>query len=759
MHQLTVAWVHLVVAVAHERQNRKGSDAAHPGHVILEPQRSLDLLGHSVQNRSVPFVLDKAVGRPPVLKLPWSAAPVTWMRELLPGDVPPARLGALNTTADVIGVTRNTERDTRTVAVTVVVSGTVIFGTFALFALLRHILPAVYTWRQSASSLPTPASASPEWWRLAHNTTADEGVETSGLDGWMFVEFYSLMCRIFGSVGLLLAAVLCPLHLLAARSNANGLDSKVDLLSRLDIGSVPQGSSLIWVHAMCSWYVVLLCIALIGNANNRFIELRLAWLSGQPQCRGGPAVIDWTGAPFTDSLRLSFLLRWWPGLAPLPFIGELPRGSEVKDAHRMGTWGPSVAPPNLFHQQLSRHSGVPATSQGGAEAERVAFATAMSWQKRVNRLHSIRQRGRWLVNAEAQPPRTLPAREFGSTEALKQVPWEMCGRLCIIMIFLFWSPVVMFISGFTTSDALQTYVPSLRKWGRELPGLGVFLEGVFAALVLKLFMSMLPSILLCIIQNFFLLKAGVEAQLRLERWYYTFLLVFILLVTVFSRSLLITIVQAFQQPSEVVYLLASSLPSTSHFYVNYFVMGWATTSLELLRCGNLVQYLFARLAGDKNPSEAKRCSEPEDQGSYGMGARMALAAFMSTVALVFCTCSPVICVVAWIFFRIGRLAYGYLVLHVETKKPDTGGMFWVEALRQVCFGLAVYVTLTVGVLLRRGASYGPAFVAAGTLPVLYSSWVCLHDLSLGAMHLEASVSDKADKTQDGLPFANGASSC
>lgn len=594
---------------------------------------------------------------------PTSATPVTWMRELLPGDITPARLGALNTTADVIGITRNTERDARTIAVTVIVSGTVTLGTLVFFTVLRNFLPAVYAWRQCSPSSPKPESIYLDWWRPAHRTTAEEGVEAAGLDGWMFVEFYRLMCCIFGSMGFLLAAVLCPLHLLAARR----VDTQVDLLSRLDIRSIPQGSSLLWVHAMCTWYVVLLCTALIGNANSQFADLRLSWLRRQPQYRG-------------------------------------------------------VKP-----QQL---------------------ATMVLLQKRVSRLDTIRRQGRWSLDGDAHGARPLDhecnASSMDDTTEWTKIPWEMCGRVCIIMIFLFWSPVVMFISGYTTSDALQTYVPLLRKWGRELPGLGVFLEGVFAALVLKLFMSMLPSVLLCIVQKFFLLKAGAEAQLRLERWYFSFLLLFILLVTVFSRSVVITVVQAFQQPSEVVDLLASSLPSTSHFYVNYFVMGWATTPLELMRFGNLLQYLFARLAADRTPSEAKYCSEPEDQGSHGMGARMALAAFMSTVALVFCTCSPVICVVAWIFFRIGRLTYGYLIVHAETKKPDTGGMFWVEALRQVCFGLGVYVVLTVGVLFRRAASFGPALIAASTLPVLYNKWIHIHDLSWGAMHLETCmVSDKS----------------
>lgn len=591
------------------------------------------------------------------------STPVTWMRELLPGDVPPARLGALNTTADVIGVTRNTERDARTIAVTVIVSGTVTLSTLVIFSLLRNLMPTVYAWRQFSATASKPESTHIDWWKLAHRTLAEEGVEVAGLDGWMFVEFYRLMCCIFGSMGLLLAAVLCPLHMLAARRDV----TEADLLSRLDIRSVPQGSSLLWVHAMCSWYVVLLCTALIGNATARFADLRLSWLRCQPQYQG-------------------------------------------------------VKP-----QQL---------------------ANMLLLQKRVSRLDYIRSQGRWSLDA-AQSARhhdVTPVVDAG--DEWTKVPWEICGRVCIIMIFLFWSPVVMFISGYTTSDALQTYMPLLRKWSRELPGLGIFLEGVFAALVLKLFMSMLPSVLLCIIQKFFLLKAGAEAQLRLERWYFTFLLLFILLVTVFSRSVVITAVQAFQQPSEVVYLLASSLPSTSHFYVNYFVMGWATTPLELLRLGNLVQYLFSRLAADKTPSEAKHASEPEDQGSHGMGARMALAAFMSTVALVFCTCSPVICMVAWIFFRIGRLTYGYLIVHAETKKPDTGGMFWVEALRQVCFGLGVYVILTVGVLLRRAASFGPALVAASTLPVLYNKWIHIHDLSWGAMHLETCM--LPEKHQQGI---------
>ena len=71
---------------------------------------------------------------------------------------------------------------------------------------------------------------------------------------------------------------------------------------------------------------------------------------------------------------------------------------------------------------------------------------------------------------------------------------------------------------------------------------------------------------------------------------------------------------------------------------------------------------------------------------------------------------------------MAQFVYGYLLLFGETKKADTGGVFWLQATEQLFLVLAIYVMLMVGVLrglTQNGFYSGPPACALGSLAVLY----------------------------------------
>merc|ERR1719401_1414678 len=207
-------------------------------------------------------------------------------------------------------------------------------------------------------------------------------------------------------------------------------------------------------------------------------------------------------------------------------------------------------------------------------------------------------------------------------------------------------------------------------------------------------------------------------------WYFAFLMIFVLLVTTVGRSLVVTAVAVAQQPTGFLDMLASWLPRTSHYYFNYVIIGWFTLAWELIRAPVLLKYWCLRFLYRSEPSEAKRYSEPEDEATYGLGARMGLSSLMSAITLVFCTCSPLMLLFSAVYFTIGRWAYAFLLVHAETRKPDLGGVFWVEAVRQMLFILCLFVMLMTGVMVAHFNTFwcGPAAVSIGALLPVYMFW-------------------------------------
>merc|ERR1712228_819958 len=102
-----------------------------------------------------------------------------------------------------------------------------------------------------------------------------------------------------------------------------------------------------------------------------------------------------------------------------------------------------------------------------------------------------------------------------------------------------------------------------------------------------------------------------------------------------------------------------------------------------------------------------------------MGIRFAKTAISAVILLTFCTCSPLICVFSWIYFHMCSITFTYLLCKVEYKKPDLGGAFWVQGLKQTFLGLVIFVTLMVGILEERSATIKPGIVASGAYLIIY----------------------------------------
>jgi len=182
------------------------------------------------------------------------------------------------------------------------------------------------------------------------------------------------------------------------------------------------------------------------------------------------------------------------------------------------------------------------------------------------------------------------------------------------------------------------------------------------------------------------------------------------------------------------------------------VLCWFTLVVELLRVTNLLKWLFFRHACGFTADVAKAYCEPEDQTSYGMGSRTALAVLMSAITFSFCTTSPLILPLAVVYFILADVVYGYLLIFAESKKPDLGGEFWMQAVQQVLMILLLYVIIMSSVLLAKYPdSWLPAATAAAALLVLYGAWRRVNNLAFESLPLEelvkASRAKRAEKKQ------------
>ncbi|CAE7285961.1 unnamed protein product, partial [Symbiodinium pilosum] len=109
------------------------------------------------------------------------------------------------------------------------------------------------------------------------------------------------------------------------------------------------------------------------------------------------------------------------------------------------------------------------------------------------------------------------------------------------------------------------------------------------------------------------------AQHKLQFWFFVFQLIFVVLVTTVGKSLLEEAKKLVDAPTSVFTIMAENVPSVTHYYMTYLVLQWSAHAMEMLRYMNLSKFLFFKVLF--TPEEAKRLSEPENQDSFGFGAR------------------------------------------------------------------------------------------------------------------------------------------
>jgi len=404
-------------------------------------------------------------------------------------------------------------------------------------------------------------------------------------------------------------------------------------------------------------------------------------------------------------------------------------GEEARPVHRLHSLdshlGEEVDSINFYTERVKTLEGevaaeraqIRAVVDGGALNQLLYCNSGfVTFRKRVNCEHALkhqfsRDRDTFVVSA---PPDPRDIR-FPSLQAdhLVAPARYVLGYLSVAGIFFSFLPLVAAISSVTSLQHLSSVVPLLDWIIKEHSNLAKVWDGLASSMMLTTLMSLVPMFLIMIFEHFFVLKAEMWMQHKVQQWYFRFLVVFVLLVTCIGTSLSAAVEDILEDPSSIIWRMADSMPQSTNFYLEFFLTQTAAHVGFLSRLTTLVKFLmFKPLVG---VVRAKELCEPEDQAYHGIGSRSAMLVLLLVTALVFCTLQPLICVLCFVFFAVARLVYGNLFLLAENPKVDLGGVFWVTQLQQTQQGLVIYVLLMCGVLFRRARGYGPGAIALSSL--------------------------------------------
>lgn len=613
-------------------------------------------------------------------------------------------------------------------------NGATVIIALLMISLLKRLLPAVFKRGHQAAAeqrleqRDLAEEGSVGWISRSLSIPKDEVEDRAGLDHAMYLEFLELSMRTCAIIGAPCVLILCPLHYFCGGGAAGD-----DRLSRLGMGNVQHGSWLCWVHAFMVWYVVLVVHVHLHRAQKSFLPLRMRWLKEMPE----PAVTTLLLQNIPEHLRTTEDLRtFFDGVFGYNAVKRI---DFLKDTRELLRW--RRAAEDGLQGRAAFRTG---TGRVLKDEELHQVAGSMAERMRKQILHSDdvnlscafvtfqRRREAALayrllsaddndhIRADLPPDPQEVLWQDLAVSPERQSLLELCGYFLIFLIFWGFMPVVVFIQSIANLSTLEKDVPFFKYLIEQLPVVATLWNGLMASFALTVAISLLPSLLMLIFGNFFPCKAEVNRQHKLQVWYNYFLMVYILLVTAVGSSIFTTGKHLMERPFDAPGLLASNMPKSTHFYLNFIPMQMAAYSTSGLRMAQVCKYLFFRCYYDSETAKDK--SEPEDQEFTGIGSRSARAALQLSTVLTFCTLSPLISILGFFMFAVSRLIHGFL-FEVENRKPDLGGVFWVSDLEEIQRGLFLFVLLMTGVLAERAGNFVPSAIAASSWVFVYWSFV------------------------------------
>jgi hypothetical protein len=638
------------------------------------------------------------------------------------------------------GVGQNADDDIYAFIAALIANTITITGCIVVFMLLRPRFPQIYannvkgSWQgQDSEKGVWPADSIPEgpfgWFTAAWNTSTLESAQKIGLDNALLLQFTEVCMKILLIIGIPLVFIEGPLNMFFG-GNAAGLD----YMSYLSFGNVEVGHPwLYYVHACFVWFVCLTVQFQIYAAQVNFLKQRTAWLQGLPDLRANTLLVEGIPEKYRSDAKMKSFFETMMGAGSvdramvLKDTTELCKQVAAKDALELALQeNPAEETAKkaqlesdiaLAKQEIRKlQDDVKARavkSEDNAEGVKVpdpvnlskafiTFKQARTAQICLNL--QFNSDSSVFVTSVPPEPRDMLWNDL-TADPTVQAARDVIGYALVVGLYFAYMPLVIGIS--RVASAVDAG-PLQSAW-----------EGLAPTLGLQIMVAFLPTILLLIFRSFFILKADAWSQTRLQKWYFWFQIVFVILITAIGESVVEFTTTIFTDPLAVFGMLAETMPHATHFYMNFLVLQWTTHAMNLLRYVPLSKFLGFRNIFDVE-EDARAKAEPEDQDYYGLGSRSARFTINMVIGIVYSTLSPTVALLAAMNFFCCRVFYGYLIPFAETKKPDLGGVFWVTKLEHCFIGNCIYCVLMTGVLFGRAPTSTPGIMVAPT--IFYVIW-------------------------------------
>lgn len=296
------------------------------------------------------------------------------------------------------------------------------------------------------------------------------------------------------------------------------------------------------------------------------------------------------------------------------------------------------------------------------------------------------------------------------------------ANILIALLIVFWSIPTAIIGTISNVNYLANNVSWL-AWIKNLPDpiLGL-LTGFVPPLLTSQLASFLPNLMR------YVAKASgqpttVAAELQVQAWYYAFQVIQVFLVTALSSSATAFVPKIINEPHHIPQLLADNLPTSSNFYLTYFIIqGLGSSVKNIMDWSDLLQHIFYEMFIYKTPRD--KYKQYISLKGIAWGKVYPKFTNFAIIALAYSCISPLVLGFAAVGLSLFYFSYKYTLLFMVVPKIETRGRCYTRALQQILVGLYIGELCLIGLFGLRKAK-GPSIM----LVVLFFATVAYHVLT------------------------------
>ncbi|XP_022844584.1 CSC1-like protein At1g32090 isoform X1 [Olea europaea var. sylvestris] len=588
------------------------------------------------------------------------------------------------------------------------------------------------------------------WMPQALKMSEDEIISHAGLDSAVFLRIYTLGLKIFGPIALAALLVLIPVNVSGGTLFFLRRDLVVSNIDKLSISNIRPKSYKFFIHISMEYLFTFWTCYMLYKEYGRVASMRLKFLASQGKraeqftvlVRNVPRV---SGRSISDSIENFFKrnhpdhylchqavynankfarlirkrdrLQNWLDYNQLKFE----RHSEKRPTSKkgfLGLWGKKVDSIDFYKGQIKElDKELTMERQRILKDAKAIIPTAfVSFNSRWGaavcaQTQQSKNPTLWLTNW-APEPRDVYWKNLSIPFVSLSIRKPIISVLVFALVFFYMIPIA-FVQSLANLEGLERVAPFLRPL-IEWNFVKSFLQGFLPGLALKIFLYILPAILMIMSKIEGHVAISVLERRTAAKYYY------FMLVNVFLGSIVTG--TAFQQLHAFLHQSATqiprnigvSIPMKATFFITYIMVdGWAGIASEILRLKPLVIFHLKNMFIVKTERDLERAMNP---GGVDFPETLPSLQLYFLLGIVYMVVTPILLPFVLVFFAFAYFVYRHQVINVYNQHYESAAAFWPHVHGRIIASLLISQLLLMGLLsTKKAANSTPLLVV---LPIL-----------------------------------------